>query len=95
MVKWMQGLDSAGRKGPERPLEGVLIVVEGSFSAERNSLKIKISHHENHSKTLDATIEEMKRYPKTISIPKSKHNSHQTNTAKIPSQKLKYHSHET
>jgi len=48
-------------------------------------LKIKISHHEKHYKTLDATIEKMKTYPKTISTPKC----HQTSTAKIPSQKLK------
>ena len=34
--KWMSRLDSAGQKGPEITLEGVLIVVEGSFTAERN-----------------------------------------------------------
>ena len=34
--KWMLRLDSAGQKGPEITLEGLLIVVEGSFTAERN-----------------------------------------------------------
>ena len=29
-------MDSAGRKGSQITLEGVLIVVEGSFTAERN-----------------------------------------------------------
>jgi hypothetical protein len=36
MDKWMLQLDSAGHKGPEIPLEGVLIVVEECFTAERN-----------------------------------------------------------
>src|SRR5271154_3798559 len=33
--KWMLRLDSAGQKGPEITLEGILIVVEGCFTAER------------------------------------------------------------
>jgi hypothetical protein len=35
MDKWMLRLDSAGQKGPEIILEGILIVVEGCFTAER------------------------------------------------------------
>jgi hypothetical protein len=35
MSKWMLRLDSAGQKGPEITLEGILIVVEGWFTAER------------------------------------------------------------
>jgi hypothetical protein len=34
MDKWMLRLDSAGQKGPEIILEGILIVVEGCFTAE-------------------------------------------------------------
>jgi hypothetical protein len=36
MDKWMLRLDSAGQKGQEIILEGILIVVEGCFTAERN-----------------------------------------------------------
>jgi hypothetical protein len=36
MVKWRQRLDSAGQKGPEIAMEGVLILLEGNFTAERN-----------------------------------------------------------
>jgi hypothetical protein len=36
MDKWMLLLDSAGRRDPEITLEGILIIVEGSFTAERN-----------------------------------------------------------
>ena len=35
MDKWMLRLDSAGQKGPEIILQGILIVVEGCFTAER------------------------------------------------------------
>jgi hypothetical protein len=35
MGKWILRLDSAGQKGPEITLEGILIVVEGCFTAER------------------------------------------------------------
>jgi hypothetical protein len=34
MGKWMSRLDSAGQKGPEITLEGILIVVEGWFTAD-------------------------------------------------------------
>ena len=34
--KWILRLDSAGQKGPEITLEGILIVVEGCFTAERS-----------------------------------------------------------
>jgi hypothetical protein len=34
--KWILRLDLSGQKGPEITLEGVLIFVEGSFTAERN-----------------------------------------------------------
>src|ERR1700685_3651787 len=34
MDKWMLRLDSAGQKGPEITLKGILIVVEGYFTAE-------------------------------------------------------------
>ena len=34
MDKWRLRLDSAGQKGPEITLKGILIVVEGSFTAE-------------------------------------------------------------
>ena|SRR5271155_2759364 len=33
--KWIVRLDSAGQKGPEMTLEGILIIVEGCFTAER------------------------------------------------------------
>ena len=36
MDKWMSWLDSAGQKGPEITLEGILIVVEGCLTAERS-----------------------------------------------------------
>jgi hypothetical protein len=36
MDKWRLRLDSAGQKGPEITLEGILIVVEGCFTAERS-----------------------------------------------------------
>jgi hypothetical protein len=36
MVKWRQRLDSAGQKGPEIAMEGVLILAEVNFTAERN-----------------------------------------------------------
>ena len=36
MGKWMLPLDSPGQKSPEITLEGILIVVEGWFMAERN-----------------------------------------------------------
>ena len=35
--KWMLQLDSAGQKGPEITLEGILIVVEGCFTADRRT----------------------------------------------------------
>jgi hypothetical protein len=35
MDKWMLRLDSAGQKGLEMTLEGILIVVEGCFTPER------------------------------------------------------------
>ena len=41
--KWMSRLDSAGQKGPEITLEGILIVVEGWFTAERNESPIMTS----------------------------------------------------
>jgi hypothetical protein len=34
--KWRLRLDSAGQKGPEITLEGILMVVEGCFTAERS-----------------------------------------------------------
>jgi hypothetical protein len=34
MGKWILRLDSAGQKGPEITLKGILIVVEGCFTAE-------------------------------------------------------------
>jgi hypothetical protein len=34
MGKWVLRLDSAGQKGPEINLEGILIVVEGWFTAD-------------------------------------------------------------
>jgi hypothetical protein len=34
MGKWMLRLDLAGQKGPEITLEGILIVVEGLFTAD-------------------------------------------------------------
>jgi hypothetical protein len=40
MDKWISRLDSAGQKGPEVTLEGILIVVEGCFTAERNGSPI-------------------------------------------------------
>jgi hypothetical protein len=43
MSKWMLRLDSAGQKGPEITLEGILIVVEGWFTAERNESPIMTS----------------------------------------------------
>jgi len=36
MGKWMLRRNSAGQKGPEISLEGILIAVEGWFTAERN-----------------------------------------------------------
>ena len=35
MDKWVLRLDLARRKGPEITLEGILIVAEGCFTAER------------------------------------------------------------
>ena len=43
MDKWMLRLDSAGQKGPEITLEGILIVVEGCFTAERNGSPIGLA----------------------------------------------------
>jgi hypothetical protein len=45
MGKWMLRLDSAGQKGPEIPLEGILIVVEGWFTAERNGSPIGLDQN--------------------------------------------------
>ena len=42
MDKWMLRLDSADQKGPEITLEGILIVVEGCFTAERNGSPIRL-----------------------------------------------------
>ena len=42
--KWMSRLDSAGQKDPEITLEGVLIVVEGSFTAEREMDRACLNH---------------------------------------------------
>ena len=44
MDKWMLRLDSAGQKGPEITLEGILIVVEGYFTAERNGSGLTKTH---------------------------------------------------
>ena len=44
MEKWMLVLDSAGQKGPEIPLEGILIVVEGCFTAEINGSGLTKTH---------------------------------------------------
>ena len=44
MDKWMLRLDSTGQKGPEIPLEGVLIVVEGCFTAEINGSDLTKTH---------------------------------------------------
>ena len=43
MDKWMLRLDSAAEKGPEISLEGILIVVEGCFTAERSGSSMRIS----------------------------------------------------
>jgi hypothetical protein len=40
----MLRLDSTGQKGPEIPLEGVLIVVEGCFTAEINGSDLTKTH---------------------------------------------------
>jgi len=44
MDKWMFRLNSAGQKGPEITLEGILIVVEECFTAERNGSGLSNSH---------------------------------------------------
>ena len=48
MDKWMLRLDSAGQKGPEITLEGILIVVEGYFTAERNGSGLTLKTHQCH-----------------------------------------------
>jgi hypothetical protein len=45
MDKWMLRLDSAGQKGPEIILEGILIVVEGCFTAERKGFPIGLGQN--------------------------------------------------
>ena len=45
MDKWRVRLDSAGQKGPEITLEGILIVVEGCFTAERNGSPIGLDQN--------------------------------------------------
>jgi hypothetical protein len=47
MDKWRLRLDSAGQKGPEITLEGILIVVEGCFTAERTQRSGSGSGFEN------------------------------------------------
>jgi hypothetical protein len=49
MDKWMLRLDSAGQKGPEIILEGILIVVEGWFTAERNASPIGLGQNTHGS----------------------------------------------
>jgi len=44
MDKPMSQLDSAGQKGPEITLEGVLIVVKGWFTAGRNRHPIRMQY---------------------------------------------------
>ena len=48
MDKWMLRLDSAGQKGPEITLEGILIVVEGCLTAERNGSGLTLKTHQCH-----------------------------------------------
>ena len=45
MDKWMLWLDSAGQKGPEITLEGILIVVEGCLTAERSGSGSWLDQH--------------------------------------------------
>jgi hypothetical protein len=45
MGKWMIRLDSAGQQGPEITLEGILILVEGWFTAERNGSPIGLDQN--------------------------------------------------
>jgi len=54
MDKWMLRLDSADQKGPEIPLEGVLIVVEGWFTAERSGSGL--TKHSVHGSCLSTHI---------------------------------------
>jgi hypothetical protein len=49
MSKWMLWLDSAGQKGLEITLEGILIVVEGWFTAERNGSPIGLGQNTHGS----------------------------------------------
>jgi hypothetical protein len=44
MVKWVIQADSAGHKGPEITLEGILIVVEGCFTAQRSGSDLTKTH---------------------------------------------------
>jgi hypothetical protein len=49
MGKWMLRLDSEGQKSPEITLEGILIVVEGWFTAKRNGSPIGLGQNTHGS----------------------------------------------